>query len=1544
MTRFTTHLKPIWVFSSLCLALAGAVLPSSASAATVTVSSNTTWAAGANSGADVVVSGAILTLGAGAYSFNSLTIQSTGIVTGTGLTITIAGDLTINTGTTFKSDTLGNGTGTASTTQPTYQPSGGGGAIKLIVAGTTTVAGTLSANGAAFGAAGGSIWLQTATLAGAGTMSTVATFSAGGYIAIYYSSGSTFSGTISTAYLFYENSTTGDLSCPFNTTVMFDPNDALPGYAAAIASLTVTNGCRYGFKYQATGASASLTVPTMTINSGSYFSADGRGYPAASGPGAGANYLYSGGGGAHGGVGTNGYNATAGGTTTYDSGLQPTLLGSGGGSATSSGSAGGAGGGAIKLIVSGTLTVNGALSANGNDTTITSSASGGGGAGGSLWLQVGTLAGTGSITAKGGTAPSTSTQGGGGGGGRIAIYYSSANSFTGTVSAAGGSGYASSTGGAGTYFLQNSTSGDVTCSSAINMAYESASPPSTPINNLSVSGGCSFAIVNSTLTAVGDVTIGSGSSIHANGLGTGAGTASTTQPTYQGAAGGGGGAIKLIVAGTTTIDGTLSANGTVAGKYAGSIWLQTATLAGAGTISATVAGATALGGYIAIYYSTSSSFSGTINVAGSPSSLYGSFFYQNSTTGDLSCPFSITTYFNPADSLPGYAAAINNVLITNGCRYGFKNQATGTSATLTALGDMTIDSTSYFSADSKGGAYGTAGSGAGGSGSSGWGGGGAGYGGAGAKGSGTGGGTGGITYGSATQPVSLGSYGGEANSSISTGGSGGGAIKLAVSGTLTVNGTLSATGGTSSVTSTYSGGGGSGGSIWLQVGTLAGTGTISVKGGDAAVAAGRGGGGGGGRIAIYYGTALTFTGTTTITGGAGGATGSNGTYFVQNSGTGDVVCNSAITTYYDPSSPPATTIHDVSISNGCSYVVQNGTMSITGNLTIASGSSMNANGIGAGTGTASTTQPTLQGASGGGGGAIKLIVSGTTTVDGTLSANGTVAGKNAGSIWLQTSSLAGSGTISAMATSSLGGYIALYYSSSSTFSGSVVLTGSSNGSLFYQNSATGDLSCPFPITTYFNPADALPGYAAAIHDVSVTNGCHYGFPSLATGTSATLAASNLTIDSASYFTADAMGSASDTGTGKGAAGSTNGGGGGGYGGTGANGSSNVAAGGPAYGSPTQPVSLGSGGGNTNSSFPAKGGSGGGAIKLVISSSLTVNGTLSANGGISSVYGSGTTYSGGGGSGGSIWVQTGVLAGTGNIQAKGGDAAVATGRGGGGGGGRIALYFTTNSFTGAYSVAGGTGYATGSQGTIAGLYPADKLLFYTQPAPTGRVGVALAQQPDVMPVSSTHNNWPDVNYTGSTSVTLAAYTDNTCATSLTGATVADSPKTIAYGEAAFTAVSLNKRNSGNPIYLKATSGSLTSVCSTSITLSPGPASQLAFTVHPSTSNYVNSVFATVPKVAAQDAEGSTDTTYATAIAVDVYSDNTCATPVAGGTLTNGSATPSSGLSTFTGIKYSLANTGSIPSYYFKASSGGLTTACSNAFTVSALAPPFFFRGW
>jgi len=160
---------------------------------------------------------------------------------------------------------------------------------------------------------------------------------------------------------------------------------------------------------------------------------------------------------------------------------------------------------------------------------------------------------------------------------------------------------------------------------------------------------------------------------------------------------------------------------------------------------------------------------------------------------------------------------------------------------------------------------------------------------------------------------------------------------------------------------------------------------------------------------------------------------------------------------------------------------------------------------------------------------------------------------------------------------------------------------------------------------------------------------------------------------------------------------TDGGNGGGHGGIGGIGF-NGAAGGIAYDTATDPLQIGSGG----SAGDCAGGAGGGLLLLVVDGTFTLDGDIFANGS----NGSSCANSGGGGAGGTINIITNILAGTsGNIYVNGGNTDTSADDGGGGGGGMLRLTYSTDLFTLGESVGldkevnGGTGFGAGNPGTI-----------------------------------------------------------------------------------------------------------------------------------------------------------------------------------------------------------------------------------------------------
>lgn len=378
----------------------------------------------------------------------------------------------------------GSGGGASNTTNG----SAGGGAMHLTVNGTLTVNGNITANGingissGAGGGAGGALWLNTGTLSGAGTISANGGNGeffggggggGGGRIAVYFKTNQ-FTGTIAAdggqgfqlaggAGTIYLNTNTILNPLTVNSTaVLILDNAGNPGTNTPLDSLggpilpqtppvnlSVANGAvastisslELSLQNLSIGNGGEFVAAPMTplylnvfgnadIDSGGAIVADFLGYNV-SGPGGGrVDFVGDGSGGGYGGAGGISAGGAPGGFP-YGSSNEPVSLGSSGG--ISPALAGfSQGGGAIRLTVDGALTLNGNVSANGNDAFIDGS---GGGSGGSIWITTGNLLGNGWLTANGGAGQDA--EGGGGGGGRIAIY-ANTNSFSGNVLANGG--------------------------------------------------------------------------------------------------------------------------------------------------------------------------------------------------------------------------------------------------------------------------------------------------------------------------------------------------------------------------------------------------------------------------------------------------------------------------------------------------------------------------------------------------------------------------------------------------------------------------------------------------------------------------------------------------------------------------------------------------------------------------------------------------------------------------------------------------------------------------------------------------------------------------------------------------------------------------------------------------------------------------------------------------------------------------------------------------------------------------------------------------
>jgi len=570
-----------------------------------------------------------------------------------------------------------------------------------------------------------------------------------------------------------------------------------------------------------------ITAEDIVING--TIDADGLGSACSTGTGQGddLNNGYPGGGG-YGGDGGDGDGVSGG--ITYGSTTEPVDLGSGGGDDTRSGACeAGEGGGAIKIIATGTVTINstGVISSDGKTPAATGYGQGGG-SGGSVWLDAGTLTGDGSITANGSNGYSNA-YGGGGGGGRIAVYYDNGTAASLGITAYGGDGNNAAfgddygDGGAGTIYVHDgSGSGDLTVANNDALTYHNlttmAGVTSQTFDSVKVWSGARFTIPNTyslSLVAGGAVTSG-GTDPASFGIESG-GTfdpgVTSWSPTFN-----------LVHAGAiaTVTDLTVSSTYSPEPTATFSAGLDSVTVSGGGTMS--------LGGTGTHTY-TEMTIEGTLT--------------HNSNT-----------------------SARSNVL-----------NLSVTDLTVDG-GSINLDSKGYFCGDNG---YGPGGGVKSGNSSGGGGGGGSG-------GQGYGSATGGVDNGTIAGPTALGSGGGDGYYGDNCG-YGGGAAKITVSDTLTLTSGATVTAdGTNGV---WGGGGGAGGSIWIDAGTITGTAALGANGGNGMFVGGGwwGGAGGGGRIFVEYDTDDSSSWSYDAYGGTGGSTpdGGAGTVLIkQGSADGDL--------------------------------------------------------------------------------------------------------------------------------------------------------------------------------------------------------------------------------------------------------------------------------------------------------------------------------------------------------------------------------------------------------------------------------------------------------------------------------------------------------------------------------------------------------------------------------------------------------------------------------------------------------------------------------
>lgn len=469
-----------------------------------------------------------------------------------------------------------------------------------------------------------------------------------------------------------------------------------------------------------------------------------------------------------------------------------------------------------------------------------------------------------------------------------------------------------------------------------------------------------------------------------------------------------------------------------------------------------------------------------------------------------------------------------------------------------------------------------------------------------------------------------------------TGGQGGGAVKITVAGITTINGTITANGTSGSCGGGDCSGGGSGGSVWITTGTFTGTGTIRANGGGAGNWDRDGGGGGGGRIAIHY-TTDTSVLTSLVAKGA--------------RPDGSAMYGGAGTIYKKAASQ----------ANG-DYIINNEESSWSTDINTVAITPLN-NGLIVDNITISKWA--------------RVDLTDTLTVINNLNLSNNAHLKVVNRLIVNNLNLSTSGWLYNELTANT------TYTNLS-WTGALI---TDNGGTFALLSSGGPLLVPATSTLYANKPRTFSdiNISGTLSHYSNTNEATYKINLISTG--------DFLLAGTGIINVDARGYSSGNGPGAGAGG-WGGTGGGGYGGKGGNGQNGLL-GGPAYGDEYAPDWLGSAGGHYYT-----GGSGGGAVKIAASGTSTINGTITANGGGPSCGGGDCS---GGGAGGSVWIVTDTLAGNGIVRANGAAGGNWDRDGGGGAGGRIAFYYTINNAaftsTTVSGAAGGPSAYPGANGTI-----------------------------------------------------------------------------------------------------------------------------------------------------------------------------------------------------------------------------------------------------
>ena len=250
------------------------------------------------------------------------------------------------------------------------------------------------------------------------------------------------------------------------------------------------------------------------------------------------------------------------------------------------------------------------------------------------------------------------------------------------------------------------------------------------------------------------------------------------------------------------------------------------------------------------------------------------------------------------------------------------------------------------------------------------------------------------------------------------------------------------------------------------------------------------------------------------------------------------------------------------------------------------------------------------------------------------------------------------------------------------------------------------------------------------------------------------------------------------------------------------------------------------------------------------------------------------------------------------------------------------YGDTSSGTPTITVSGTLASDTQSETVTGG--PATHLVFTTSPSSTATGGSAFGRQPVVV----AEDVFGNASTVDASTVNLAI----TGGTGTAGASLNGCTESESNGVFTFSGCSINKIGSGYT--LTATDGLYAPATSSTITVSVGPAAQLAFTTQPVGNVAESTNFATSPKVTVQDAGGNTVTTDSNNVTLGIASYSTANSGTTQGTLacSNNTVSAVAGVASFTNCK--ISGTAAAGTYTLTATRSGLSPGTSSTLSILA----------